>query len=59
MEDFERRLGGPLPSDAVGASRPAWSDVRLLSTSESCEGAIAAIPRLVLPPLQRLGIVPG
>ena len=59
MESFERRLGGPVPADeAPRPASPASSAVGLLSTSESCEAAVAAIPRWVLPPLERLGIVP-
>lgn len=58
MDDFERRLGGPVQSDDVGAPPSAWSDVGLLSTNEGCEAAVAAIPRWVLPPLRRLGIAP-
>ena len=59
MEDFERRLGGPV-QNAAGIARPnpAASAVGLLSTAESCEAAVASIPRWVLPPLRRLGIAP-
>ena len=59
MEHFERRLGGPVQDDHVARPpSPAASAVGLLSTTESCEAAVAAIPRWVLPPLQRRGIEP-
>ena len=59
MEHFERLLGGPVhENQAAPPPSPAASAVGLLSTSESCEAAVAAIPRWVLPPLQRLGIAP-
>lgn len=59
MEDFERRLGGPvLNGRTARPPSPAASAVGLMSSDETCEAAVAAIPRWVLPPLQRLGIAP-
>ena len=60
MEEFERRLGGPL-KDPVDIAAPATDTSRfgLLSTAESCDAAISCIPRWVLPALQRLGVAPS
>lgn len=60
MQDFERRLGGPVTSDSVAKSDPASASFGMLSPAENCAAAVSAAERWVIPSLIRLGIaVPG
>ncbi len=62
MESMERRVGGPI-TDALLASEAQadWSGARrfgFVPPSQLCESLLAAIPRWVLPRLDKLGVVP-
>ena len=58
MQDFERRLGGPVTAQEATPADPAAAAFGLLTPAENCAAAVAAAERWVIPPLTRLGIVP-
>ncbi len=72
MELFERLLGGPIAAESLAAKPPQGSShasptsapaarasaVGLLAPLVNCAAAVACIPRWVLPPLARLGVLP-
>lgn len=64
MEAVERRLGGPLPRAANGNARGSQAADRdaealgMITPEVSCDAAVSAIPRWVLPHLLALGILP-
>lgn len=57
MEDFERRLGGPVPEGDTRAPDPDTMALGMLTPAQNCAAAIAAVERWVIPPLARLGVV--
>jgi hypothetical protein len=67
MELFERMLGGPIaaepapetPSAADESATVAAAALGLLAPPVTCAAAVASIPRWVLPPLGRIGVVPA
>jgi len=59
MEDFERRLGGPVAPGDAAAADAADLAVGILSPHESCAAAVGAVERWVIPALARLGVVPA
>jgi hypothetical protein len=58
MEDFERRLGGPVAAHEATAPDPDDLAVGILSTHQSCAAAVGAVERWVIPSLVRLGVLP-
>jgi hypothetical protein len=58
MEEFERRLGGPVAASEASASDPADLAVGILGPHESCAAAVGAVERWVIPALARLGVLP-
>jgi hypothetical protein len=59
MEDFERRLGGPVALGDAPASDSKDLAVGILNTHESCAAAVGAVERWVIPSLARLGVLPA
>lgn len=57
MEDFERRLGGPVTPGDAPASDPDAAALGMLTPAQNCVAAVAAVERWVLPALIRIGIV--
>jgi hypothetical protein len=58
MEDFERRIGGPVPASETSAPSPEELAVGILSPGQGCAAAVRAVERWVLPSLARLGVLP-
>jgi hypothetical protein len=58
MEDFERRLGGPVAAHEATAPDPEDLAVGILSPLQSCAAAIGAVERWVIPSLARLSVLP-
>ncbi|HEY6478047.1 MAG TPA: ferritin-like domain-containing protein [Polyangia bacterium] len=58
MEDFERRLGGPVAANETPATDLEASSVGILSAHESCAAVVRAVERWVIPSLARLGVLP-
>jgi hypothetical protein len=58
MEDFERRLGGPVAAQDAPAQDPDDLAVGILNAHESCAAAVGAVERWVIPSLTRLGVLP-
>ena len=58
MEDFERRLGGPVAPNETSAPNPEELAVGILSPQQSCAAAVRAVDRWVIPALARLGVLP-
>jgi len=58
MEDFERRLGGPVAAHEATAPDPDDLAVGILSPHQSCAAAVGAVERWVIPSLARLGVLP-
>jgi hypothetical protein len=58
MEDFERRLGGPVAANETTA--PDLEDMAfgILTTVQSCTAAVQAVERWVIPALTRIGVLP-
>lgn len=57
MEEFERRLGGPIDSAAVPPPDEEAMRLGMLTAAQNCAAAVTAVERWVIPPLARLGIV--
>jgi hypothetical protein len=58
MEDFERRLGGPVAAHEAAAADPDDLAVGILNAHEGCAAAVGAVDRWVIPSLARLGVLP-
>lgn len=58
MQDFERRLGGPVEANEAPAPDPEEMAVGILSPHQSCAAAVGAVEHWVLPSLARLGVLP-
>ena len=58
MEDFERRLGGPVAPDETSAPNREELAVGILGPHQSCAAAVRAVERWVIPALARLGVLP-
>jgi hypothetical protein len=58
MEDFERRIGGPVTATEAHASDPEELAVGILSPHRGCAAAVRAVERWVIPSLARLGVLP-
>ena len=57
MEDFERRLGGPVPATETTPPDAENLAVGILSPLASCTAAVEAVQRWVIPSLTRLGVL--
>jgi hypothetical protein len=59
MEDFERRLGGPVAANESPAPDPDDRALGILTPLESCAAAVQAVARWVIPSLTRIGVLPS
>jgi len=58
MEDFERRIGGPVAAIEAVAPDPEDLALGILSAAEGCAAAVKAVERWVIPSLARVGVLP-
>jgi hypothetical protein len=58
MEDFERRLGGPVVANEGAMPDPEELAAGILTVNQSCAAAVRAVERWVIPSLARLGVLP-
>lgn len=57
MEDFERRLGGPVSTGDASEPNPEAMALGMLTAEQNCAAAVAAVERWVIPPLKKLGVL--